>query len=317
MLSVGIVGCGAVVDALYAKALIGRDAYAVRYVCDVDPARAARAAAAFGAEAVALDVLADRSDAVMVTTPPATHEALVRDCLRDGRTLLCEKPFATSAAAARELVEAARAAGARLHVGHFRRRYPQVELARRLVGLGLIGEVTALSASEGGRFRWEAVSGYTARDPAGGVLWDTGSHTLDMALFAAGLDDGPAPEVEGLRVERDRPEPSHDVMADFILEDGGRTVAGHLHVSRREALPGVVRVTGSAGSVAFPAGLDDRVRLTTPRGSEVLAAGRSHADVRECFDLQLRSVLLGDGADTFAARRFLAQTAILEAIARG
>ena len=313
-LQVGIVGCGAVVETLYAPALAGAE-HAVRWVCDADPARAARAASLLGATPVALEELADRADAVVVATPPSSHEAVVRACLGAGRRVLCEKPFASSTAAARALVESADAAGALLYVGHFRRRYPQVELARRLVGLGLIGEVAALSASEGGRFRWTAVSGYTSTDPSGGVLWDTGSHTLDMALFAAGLDEEEAPEIRDVRVRRDRPEPSHDVAADLTLGLGGREVGLHLHVSRREALPNVVRVTGDAGSVAFPAGLDDRVRLTTERGSDVLTAPRSHAEPLECFALQVCSVLGGDGADTFAARRFIGQTGILEAIA--
>jgi predicted dehydrogenase len=317
MLPVGIVGCGAVVETLYAAALLGREAYAVRFVCDLDPARAARAAAIFGAEPVPLDVLAARAGPVVVATPPASHAEIVRSCLREGRVVLCEKPFTPDAATARELVDAAAAAGTRLYVGHFRRRFPQVELARRLVRLGLIGEVTGVSASEGGRFRWEAVSGYTSSDPAGGVIWDMGSHTLDMALFAAGLDEEADLGVGELQVQRDRPEPSHDVAADVTLTRGGRPIAAHLHVSRREALPNIVRIAGTGGSLSFSAALDDRVRLRTPRGSEVLFAGRSHADLGECFDLQLRSVLLGDGAETFDARTVLGQTAILEAIARG
>jgi predicted dehydrogenase len=80
MISLGLIGCGAVVHANYAQTLIGRDAYKVRYVCDVDPVQAASAATLFDAEAVALDTLVDKADAIIISTPPSTHASLVRAC---------------------------------------------------------------------------------------------------------------------------------------------------------------------------------------------------------------------------------------------
>src|SRR5579863_1205776 len=143
-----------VVHTNYAKTLLGRDAYGVEYVCDTNPEQAESAAALFGAKAVPLDRLVDEADAIIISTPPATHAPLVRASLRSGRTILCEKPYMTTAKDAREVCEAATASGAHVYVGQFRRLFPHVELTRELVALGLIGDVTAFSASEGGRFTW-------------------------------------------------------------------------------------------------------------------------------------------------------------------
>jgi predicted dehydrogenase len=315
MISLGLVGCGAVVHSNYAPTLLGRDGYAVRYVCDTDSAQAASAAAMFDAQVVSLETLADNADAVIISTPPSTHSALVRACLRPRRAILCEKPYMTTYVDAAEVSELARECEARLYVGCFRRLFPQLVLARELVALGVIGEVTRFSASEGGRFTWKAVSSYTTRDSTGGVLWDTGAHTVDMALFASGIDEQPAMEIEQIRVTRDKPEPSHDFQADFQIVADDRRIEGHIHVSRKEALPNIVRIVGTRGDLGFVTGMDDRVRLTTETGSAVLHAGLSYVDLLECFDLQLRHVLTGNNAERFEAKNFIGQIKLMEALA--
>jgi predicted dehydrogenase len=314
MIDLGMIGCGAVVHEMYAKTLVGRQDYSVRYLYDIAGAQAASAAEMLGGRAVPLAELLEKADAVIITTPPSTHAAIVRECLRPGRIILCEKPFVVTHAEAAALVGESKTAGARLYVSQFRRTFPQLQLARQLTTLGLIGEVIGFAASEGGRFTWQAVSGYTVRDPNGGVLWDTGAHTLDMALFASGLDRFEINEVRDIQVQRDKDEPSHDFLADFEIRHDGRPVRGHLHVSRIDALPNTVTIRGTAGEVAFGVSMGNRVRLSTPRGSMVITAERSHKDLLECFDLQLRRVLLSDGDEDFAAENFLGQIKLLETL---
>ena len=319
MITIGIVGCGAVVHSNYAQTLRGRKAYRVGLVTDLVAAQAASAARLFGAEAVSFEDVVERSDAVVVTTPPDTHAVLLRRCLRSGKTVLCEKPFTTSYRDAASLVADANAAGALLYVGHFRRTFPQVELARSLVGMGVIGRVAEIAVSEGGRFTWKTVSDYTVTSESGGVLWDTGSHTLDMALFAAGLDAWPEIDVAVREVTRDKPEPSHDFRGRFTIagSDSTQRVECRVHLSRKDALPNLVRIAGERGSVTFSVAMDHRVRLTTASGSTVLAAEREHADLMECFDLQMRRILLKQQDQDFSAERFLVLTTVLEALARG
>lgn len=316
MTTIGLLGCGTVVHTNYAKTLIGREAYRVGYVCDTNAEQAGSAAAVFGAEVVDLDGLVERSDAIVISTPPSTHDALVRACLRPGRKVLCEKPFMTAAGDAAGAVTAAREADAQLYVGQFRRTFPQMELAHDLVRLGVIGDVVAISASEGGRFTWKAVSDYPVRDPNGGVLWDTGSHTLDMALFVANLDEFEDIAIGDIEVVRDKPEPSHDFRARFTLAVNDRPVEGHLHVSRKEVLPNLIRVKGTRGEVVIVTGMDTRVRLITETGTMVVHAERGYLDLLECFDLQLERIFTGrPSAAVFEGHRFIGQVRIMEALA--
>lgn len=316
MIKIGIVGCGAVTHTNYARTLAGRRDYGVRYVHDLDSERAASAARLYGCVAVSFERLEAESDAIVICTPPASHAELVTRCLRPGRVVLCEKPFMTSHDDAATVVESARTIGAQLYVAHFRRAYPQVELARDLVALGAIGEVASIEASEGGRFVWRAASNYTMSDRFGGVLWDTGSHTLDTCMFVAGLDGHADPQVVIHQSSRDAAEPSHELAATFRLAAGAREVDGSLRLSRRDALPNVITVTGTRGHLSFVTGLDDRVRLTTTTGTRVVSAGRSHDDLLECLDRELRLIFQNsDGASDFAAARFVGQVKLLEALA--
>ena len=80
-----------------------------------DPERTARRAAAVGVpcactsfdEALALPGV----DAVTIATPPHTHAALALHAIRQGKHVLCEKPFARDATEARTMLAAAEHAG--------------------------------------------------------------------------------------------------------------------------------------------------------------------------------------------------------------
>jgi predicted dehydrogenase len=59
-----------------------------------------------------------RPDVVHIVTPPATHAELARLCLAGGAHVYVEKPFATTATEAREIMAAARLAGRSVCAGH-------------------------------------------------------------------------------------------------------------------------------------------------------------------------------------------------------
>jgi predicted dehydrogenase len=313
VLSLGLIGCGAVAHVNYAATLVGRQDYEVGYVFDLDSEQARSAARVFGAQVVDLPELLDRADGVIVATPPASHAELVGRALRPGRPVFCEKPFMVTGDDARALVAKAEATPAPLYVGHFRRVFPQLELAREMITAGVLGEITAFSASEGGRFTWDAVSRYTTENALGGVLWDTGSHTLDMVLYATGIDEADSVSVAELSVDRDKPEPSHDLAARFALDVDGAQVRARLHVSRTRVLPNTVVIESTRGRLAFVCGLDDRVRLTTATGTVVMKSARGEKDILGSVDLHFRKIFI-EGDDRFGARRFVHLVSVLEAL---
>lgn len=88
-------------------------------VFDADPGRAAEIAARFGAKSFDdYREFLDAVDVVTVATPAGSHYAIAREALESGRHVLVEKPIALSLAHADRLIDAARAGGLVLQVGH-------------------------------------------------------------------------------------------------------------------------------------------------------------------------------------------------------
>jgi myo-inositol 2-dehydrogenase/D-chiro-inositol 1-dehydrogenase len=131
---VGVIGAGAMGAAHIAT--LDAQVDGARVVAVHDPARAGGGSRPTGEE-----LIADRGvDAVLIASPPQTHEALLRACLDHGKPVLCEKPLAESAEACARIVAAERASGARLiQVGFMRRFDPAYLHLRGQLEAGAIG----------------------------------------------------------------------------------------------------------------------------------------------------------------------------------
>lgn len=116
---------------------------------------AAHAAAPRAATCASLsEALAHHPDAVVVATPPATHAALTLEALAAGRSLLVEKPLATTVAdaarcarAARDASGSGRGAPVVAMVGHLLRYHPTATALTELALGGELGELRAVYAA--------------------------------------------------------------------------------------------------------------------------------------------------------------------------
>lgn len=310
---VGLVGAGAVARAWHVPTLAGLAGVRLVAVTDRQPEAATALARQCGARACTFDELIADCDWVVITTPPSSHAELASRALAAGRLVLVEKPFVTSTIEADRLVAQAGAGHPGLYVAQLRRFAPAVNLAADLVRAGVIGEVRALEVFEGGRFGWETASRYVQEDPFGGVLFDTGSHSLDQALYAAGLTESPlAVDVES--VQRDRPEPAHALSARFVLHGESGRIQGHLRLSRYETLANLIRVRGDRGTLEFGVGFDRTVWLRTDAGVVSFQAAGAERPIGACFAAQYRSVRDEGPASRLAARTILNQVRVLAAI---
>ena len=120
-------------------------------LCEMNPDRAEKFSARYpGVRTTASfdEVLADPSvDAVSIATPPATHHPLAKRALEAGKHVLVEKPLATSAADAEDLVEIAEREGLVLMPGHTFLYSAAVNKVRDLIESGELGEVYFITSS--------------------------------------------------------------------------------------------------------------------------------------------------------------------------
>ncbi len=201
------------------------------------------------------DLVAAGVDAVTVCTPAATHTALTEEMIRRGLPVVCDKPFALDAAAARATVELAEREGVLVSPYQNRRWDSDLLTVRRLIDAGAFGELRRFeSAFE----RWDD----EASPPAagGGLLRDFGAHLVDQALFLF----GPA-----VRVYAETHEVTPENEDDFrVLLQHADGMHSQLSGAWRQSAPAPrFRVTGSEASFLLTAPMDGQ--------EEALIAGRS------------------------------------------
>jgi predicted dehydrogenase len=311
--ALGIIGCGAVVQTYYTKVLPLVAFPGERLVFDTNESAARRAAYALKASIASMDQILTRCGTVIIATPPSTHYQLIKTCLELGINVVSEKPFVGKRVQACELLELAVTREATLHIAHLRRYYPSVQLARSIIMSEVLGRVVRLAVVEGNRFSWQVQTAYVTSDSMGGVVFDTGSHALDMALYAARLDDVEC-FMNVRRVVRDRPEPSHTIDAEFSVSTTGGEIPGRLRLSRFASLANRIRIYAESGYVEFSTDLRNSLRLGGPSGSSVVYALQRYTDPMQCFLIQYRDLFLGR-AYALEGRHFVNLTALLETIA--
>jgi predicted dehydrogenase len=193
------------------------------------------------------------ADAVIIATPPDSHAEYIRRYLSEGKCVLVEKPFVTRTAEAEELIRLAAAKNAKILVGNFKRFYPSVIIARRIMESGVLGAIDRVEASDGMRWEWPAVSRYFVESPFGGVIYDTGAHLLDLVLFILSLDRDSV-HFQINRIEKKpRQEPSHECRASLTLRSSNlENVKVDLSLSRVEPLARIVKIYGKQGLLLVP-----------------------------------------------------------------
>jgi predicted dehydrogenase len=153
----------------------------VRWICDLDEERLARYARrhpGIATTQVLDDVLEDDEvDAVVIATPVFTHVELATRSLLAGKHTFVEKPLATSAALADELVRLARTRGRVLMCGHTFVYSPAVNAVRRMLDERVLGDVYFVSSSR-------VNLGLHQRDVS--VIWDLGPHDFSILLHWLG-----------------------------------------------------------------------------------------------------------------------------------
>ncbi len=122
----GIIGCGAIAEAMHIPAAQAVPGVKLMALVDSNLARATALGRKHKVPHVApvLEDVREFVDAVVICTPPHLHAEMAQAALRNGLHVLCEKPMANSAAECHAMAEAAVAANRILAVAHIFRFWP-------------------------------------------------------------------------------------------------------------------------------------------------------------------------------------------------
>lgn len=125
-------------------------------------------------------------DAVYVATPHAFHCEHTLLCLKHGKHVLVEKPFALNVRQGEAMVKAARAAGLFLMEAMWTRFLPIVAEARRLIAEGAIGSPRMVQADFGFRTTFNPSGRLFDPQLGGGALLDVGVYPVALAHMVLG-----------------------------------------------------------------------------------------------------------------------------------
>lgn len=244
-----VAGYGLSGSVFHAPFIAASPAYSLDVIATSDAGRRSAAAARYpGVRLVDspqdILALAGELDLVVLGTPPSTHYALAKAALEAGLDVVVDKPFVVDSAQGQELIELAARLGRVLTVYQNRRWDGDALTVKRLLDAGTLGTVTRF---ESGMERWAPEiakawkAGATAED-GGGVLFDLGTHVLDLAIQFF----GPA-KVTYAEISARRPQEraDDDIFLALQHESG---VVSHVTLNLNSQLHGPrFRILGSEG----------------------------------------------------------------------
>jgi predicted dehydrogenase len=135
-------------------------------------------------------VVRDDIEIVDISSPTNSHVEIAVAAARAGKHILCEKPMALSVDEARRMRDAAREAQVKHIVGFNYRRVPAIQLAKRMIDSGELGEI----------YHWRGtylqdwivdpnfpLTWQLRKETAGfGPHGDLNSHSVDLARYLVG-----------------------------------------------------------------------------------------------------------------------------------
>ncbi|MEP7035150.1 MAG: Gfo/Idh/MocA family oxidoreductase [Actinomycetota bacterium] len=254
-IAVGLAGYGSSGRGIHTP-LLKLGGVAIAAVATADPQRSEQVRAEVPDARVVADLDAllgvDGLDLVVLATPSGLHAQQARRCIDAGVAVVVDKPLATDAGQAWDVVRAARTAGVPLTVFQNRRFDAEHVAARETVRSGELGEVFRHE------FRWERwrpIPKNRWRENAlaadgGGILLDLLSHMIDAAVDLFGPIETVYAELEA------RTTVAEDDAFLACRHTSG--VVSHLGATSVSAAPGPrVRILGRKGAFLLNAFEDD------------------------------------------------------------
>ena len=205
-------------------------------------------------------------DIIYIATPHPLHKENTISCLRAGKAVLCEKPFAINSSEAQEMIDCARANGVFLMEAMWTRFLPHIREMTRRIQEGQIGDIRLFQAD----FCYRAPLNPERRtfnpELGGGALLDVGVYPISLAHHLLG-EPARVASLAHLGVT------GVDELAGMLLqyEDGALAV---LSTAVRANTPHSLHISGTQGEIRT------HDRWWTPSGFTISRDGHEPETVR-------------------------------------
>ena len=242
-----LIGAGGIAQS-YAQAFEGHADARLVAVCDVRTeaaeALAERAVCPAYTSHAALTENGPEFDAAIVSTPPATHEAIATHLMDRQIHVLCEKPFTLTTASAERLIATADKNRVKLTMASKFRYAEDMIRVKSLVASGVLGQVVLVENKFTARVemadRWNS----DANVSGGGVLIDNGTHSVDVLRYLI----GPITEIKAIQLPNVQRLAVEDTVQLFVRSARGIPATVDLSWSINKELESYLNVFGTHGT---------------------------------------------------------------------
>ena len=181
---------------------------------------------------------------IVIATPHNLHIKQIVAAANAGKNVLCEKPLALSVQEAQIAIDACKAFGVQLGVGHDKRYWPSMQALQKVVLSGSLGNLIHIE----GNFSNEnskIISSVWRNEPEnipGGSITATGIHIVDAFVNLM----GPISKVQGKYIAHKNSKEFHDSMSLLCEFESGTT--GVISSVRPTPLFWRIHIFGDLGS---------------------------------------------------------------------
>jgi predicted dehydrogenase len=306
----GLVGAGGIAQS-YAQALERSKRARLVGVADVRPEAGKALGEAFGCpyfESAEALLKAAKVEAVVVCTPPVSHQDICLQFLEQKVPVLCEKPLAINTASARKMIETAQKKSTKFTMASKFRYCDDVVRAKAIVSSGILGEIVLFENAFTSRVdmtsRWNSkpeVSG-------GGVLIDNGTHSVDLIRYFL----GPITEVQCVEGKRSQGLDVDETVRIFARSAGGVLGSIDLSWSINKELESYINIYGTHGAISV-GWKESKYRQSS--GRDWIVFGKGY-DKLQAFGAQIdnfAAAIRGEEALLITAEDALASVEVIEA----
>ncbi|TRO66320.1 Gfo/Idh/MocA family protein [Christiangramia sabulilitoris] len=154
-------------------------------------------------------------DVIYIATPHVFHHKLTLDCLKNGKAVLCEKPFAMNLEEAIQMVDLSREKHIFLMEALWTRFLPHFKFVRNKIQSGELGSVLSLNADFGFKAEFDRNKRLFNKSLGGGSLLDIGIYPVFLAYAILGK-----PEEISATAEFSETGVDSSCTMNFIYENG-------------------------------------------------------------------------------------------------
>ncbi|MCY1692848.1 Gfo/Idh/MocA family protein [Curtobacterium sp. SL109] len=180
-------------------------------------------------------------DVVYIATPQSDHAVTALAAIAAGKHVLVEKPFTVTAAEARRVADAARAAGVLAMEGMWSRYLPQASVLRTLLADGALGQVRSVLADHGQAIPFGPDHRLFRPELGGGALLDLGIYAVQFASTVLGAPTRVT--ARGAMTES-----GVDASGSLVLEYADQAQA-LLHTTIAARTPTTASIAGTEGTI--------------------------------------------------------------------